>query len=286
MVQVSCPRKGAPKIKIPGDTKYQRLHRSRQKYLFSTRCPILSKQSRLRIESVEFSQLVFEAWRPLSSRGFDFEEIDEALDVFASATCRPVSLACKRSRLIIKVVSSRERESERLNMANGFHGTRGQRQAPDGENSPTNTVARLVSVPSLKRSRSLASCESEHSAISDRFSWRNNGPVRRVRRNVKWAFQLESFPAPDFVKRRPVFGSSMVKGILKRPTNASRVSKEEAGVPNTKETASKLQSPGSALDEASTNSDVSSQFEDDGCDGEEHDQQPRRTKFKLMLSPV
>ena len=42
-----------------------------------------------------------------------------------------------------------------------------------------------------------------------------------MRRNVKWAFQLESFPAPDFVKSRPVFGAGMVKGILKRSRNAT-----------------------------------------------------------------
>ncbi len=185
------------------------------------------------------------------------------------------------------MVLSRERESERLKMASGIRGTRGQRvQARDGENSPTNTASPLVSVPSLKRSRSLASWESEHSGMSDLFSWRNNGTVRRVRRNVKWAFQLESFPAPDFVKRRPVFGMGMVKGILKRSTNASRGSNEEALVPNAKETATKLESPVSTLAEASTNSDVSSQFEEDGCEGDEQDQQPRRTKFKLLLSPT
>jgi hypothetical protein len=186
------------------------------------------------------------------------------------------------------VVLSRERESERLNMGNGIRETRGhagqraQRvQAPDGENSPSNTASPLVSVPSLKRSRSLASCESEQSGMCERFSWRNSGPVR-VRRNVKWAFQLESFPAPDFVKSRPVFGAGMVKGILKRSTNATA----KAFAPNAKQTATKLESPVSALAEASTNSDVSSQFEEDGCDGEEQDQQPRRTKFKLMLSPT
>ncbi len=168
-------------------------------------------------------------------------------------------------------------------MANGIHETRGQLQAPDGENSPTNTASLLVSIPSLKRSRSLASCESEHSSISDKFSWRNNGPVRRVKRNVKWAFQLESFPAPDFVRRRPVFGTGMVKSILKRSTDASRASQEEARL--RKPAVTKLESPVSALAEPSSNSDVSSQFEEDVCDGEEQEQKPRRTKFKLMLSP-
>ena len=99
----------------------------------------------------------------------------------------------------------------------------------NSENSQTTTgSAEGPPLPSLKRSRVLSSCDSERSAGPDvsgsiswgseaRFSWRNNGPVRRVKRNVKWAFQLESFPAPDFQKRRPVFGLGVqVKGILKR----------------------------------------------------------------------
>ena len=158
------------------------------------------------------------------------------------------------------------------------HDFRGQDVA---ENSPSNTTSPVVSTTSLKRSRSLATCDSELSEGMDKFSWRNNGPVRRVKRNVKWAFQLESSPAPDFVKRTPVFGLSKVKSILKRTMGASSVSKETL---SRKPASAKLDSPVSALAEPSTNSDVSSQFEEDVCDGEEQDQKPRRTKFKLMLN--
>ena len=180
----------------------------------------------------------------------------------------------------------------------------------NSENSQTTTgSAEGPPLPSLKRSRVLSSCDSERSAGPDvsgsiswgseaRFSWRNNGPVRRVKRNVKWAFQLESFPAPDFQKRRPVFGLGVqVKGILKRSVaTVSRKrevapSKEQDQVEDHEVLAPVLKSHPvselSLLSEPSTNSGVSSQFEEDVCDGDEQVQNPvkRRTKFKLLVSP-
>ena len=178
----------------------------------------------------------------------------------------------------------------------------------NSENSQTTGSAEGPPLPSLKRSRVLSSCDSERLAGPDvsgstslgseaRFSWRNNGPVRRVKRNVKWAFQLESFPAPDFQKRRPVFGLGVqVKGILKRsvatvsskrevaPSVDKQVEDHEVLAPVLK---SHPVSELSLLSEPSTNSDVSSQFEEDVCDDDEQVQNPvkRRTKFKLLVSP-
>ena len=165
----------------------------------------------------------------------------------------------------------------------------------DFENSHSNLP------PSLKRSRPGSSCDSEHweGACPDmKFSWRNHGPVRRVKRNVKWAFQLESFPAPDFQKRRPVFGLGQVKSILKRSMVTLSDKKEsEQHVDKSANEAGTMTvlkshpvSLSSSQSEPSTNSDVSCQFEEDVCDAEVGDEQvqkplKRRTKFKLLVSP-
>jgi hypothetical protein len=132
----------------------------------------------------------------------------------------------------------------------------------------------------LKRSRSLSSCDSEEQMCMDRvaarYSWKNNVPsMRRVKRNVKWAFNLEE-RFEGVVKRKPVFGVSAgrVKSILKKVAPPQQS-------PGVQEKKVDVQSPVSTLALAEASSDVSSTFED-VCDGEEQNKPERRlTKFKL-----